>query len=1123
MLIKFHCPHCGAKIEGDAALRGGRAQCPGCDMTIMVPVPEIEPGTMLGGFRIERHLGSGSMGDVYLATQLSLHRQVALKILPPAVTRDEQTVDRFLHEVRMLAKIQHANVVTAIEAGEDSGIYYLAMTYVAGENLADRLKRAGELPEREALTIAMKVAGALQHVWDRHQIIHRDIKPANIMMDVTGQVMLMDMGISKSFAGEDKSVTTSGFTIGTPDYMSPEQAMARTDLDFRSDLYSLGTTLYHLAVGVSPYKSERIIDVMSKHINDPFPPPQDRNPAVSDGCAALLEKMMSKAREDRHQNWGALIEDIRRVLGGGMPAGMHREGGGVVLDAVEVQQARELAAPPARSGELVQLLVVFAVATLVLGGGWWLWRNVLSARSSAPDTVVVPPPPPPLDPSDWPDVPPDSGTDILVQGGGPDGGGVGDKEPPPAGHGATGAKSLAQRMAGLRDELGRLNREAVPLRFQYSTKAGNAVWLDVGSNPALADISPLAACSDMRLVVLDLNGTAVRDLSPLRGVALTDLVLDDTPVSDISALRGMPLQRLSLNGTAVADLRVLAGLPLRLLRIAGTPVADVSVLRGSGLRELHIDGCGEVTDWSALAGCRELQKLSLSPDQRGIAELRALSHVTSLRQDGQWVPAAAFWDAVGDGVGDVPEPGTGATVSEEAYLRDVMRRVASALLALEPARAMTELKEGVASPTHSASHGALREALMHVERMATIDERIMRSLVADVGKSVPLQFRAGKQTLEIKAVSGKTVKAMAVVVRDGKVVGHLGRTFTYADLDVREKLRRLGDDDTPGIEFMRGYLAVRVGKIETAAQYFQRGGGPLGEALVRTICREPEEQDKGKVRKDAPESTRGTLTEAVEELERLNGFECDWQSSVEAGRIILDLSGNRGLSDIAPLRGVRLASLDLSDTMVEDLSPLRGSQLDELSLQGTPTTDFASLRLLPLRQLTVGGTRFRTGVALDLKPLRGASLVSLRVQMARMADLRALKGMRLRALSLAYVRLEDAGLDALRGMPLEMLQLLQTNLDSLSPLKGMPLRCLDLQGVWGVTDLKPLTGLRQLDVLLLPRTVTEDALPDKMRRVKTIGIGRGAYEARRKWQASWDVLHEDIRKRSAKRWRARSR
>lgn len=289
------------------------------DSNLAPPIPGIDAGMRIGNFVLKRKLGMGGMGEVWLARQESMERDVALKLLSPVFVQDDNFIKRFLKEARIYGKLEHPNIVQAHDAGEENGIYYLAMSFVDGEDLSQICQRDIFIPEKEALRIAKKIAEALAYAWDEHKILHRDIKPSNIMVDKNGTPKLMDMGISKTLS-EESSMTMTGSIVGTPYYISPEQARAEKDMDFRADIYSLGATLFHVATGNLPFKAATTMGVLSKLITESIPPPKVMNPELSDGCAMLMEVMMAKDKNERQASWQEVIEDIDNVLDGDFPA-----------------------------------------------------------------------------------------------------------------------------------------------------------------------------------------------------------------------------------------------------------------------------------------------------------------------------------------------------------------------------------------------------------------------------------------------------------------------------------------------------------------------------------------------------------------------------------------------------------------------------------------------------------------------------------------------------------------------------------------------------------------------------------------------------------------------------------
>ncbi|MBN2452483.1 MAG: protein kinase [Lentisphaeria bacterium] len=318
MEVKFRCTHCHRKLEADATLAGTSLACPNCSAEVTIPDARLGPDVTLGGFRIERLVGKGAMGEVFLAKQLAMDRRVALKVLPGRLVSDSDFVERFFHEVRTAAKLQHPGIVSAYDAGMDHGYYYFAMAYVDGVTLESRLRREEKLPEKEALGICIGIGEALAYAWDHGGILHRDIKPSNIMVTHDGQPMIMDMGIAKS-VGDDSHITATGVAIGTPHYMSPEQAKGSHHLDFRTDMYSLGATLFHLVTGTVPFAGNSAMEVVARHLHEPLPSARSIDSGISQAFDELVLRMMAKEKRDRYPSWEACIGDMRAVLRGKTP------------------------------------------------------------------------------------------------------------------------------------------------------------------------------------------------------------------------------------------------------------------------------------------------------------------------------------------------------------------------------------------------------------------------------------------------------------------------------------------------------------------------------------------------------------------------------------------------------------------------------------------------------------------------------------------------------------------------------------------------------------------------------------------------------------------------------------
>lgn len=313
MTFKFSCPYCFRKIGAQEEFKGAKTECPSCNRTIQVPSPRFGAGKEIGGFTIEQWLGNGAMGEVHLARQAAMDRLVALKIMTNDKMCEDDDKQRFVREVQTLAKLNHPNIVSAISAGEFDEGAYLAMTYITGCTAEDKVNMEGPMSEKEALTCCLSVAEALKHAWQNGKILHRDLKPSNFMIDESNNTLLMDMGIAKSM-DNDNDITMAGIVMGTPYYMSPEQARAEKDLDQRSDIYSLGASLYHMVTGIPPYHGGSAMQVMGQKLKDDPTPPSQHNPELSNRICKVIQSFMSIDIDGRPGSWDEVIETFNNTM-----------------------------------------------------------------------------------------------------------------------------------------------------------------------------------------------------------------------------------------------------------------------------------------------------------------------------------------------------------------------------------------------------------------------------------------------------------------------------------------------------------------------------------------------------------------------------------------------------------------------------------------------------------------------------------------------------------------------------------------------------------------------------------------------------------------------------------------
>jgi serine/threonine protein kinase len=254
-------------------------------------------GRSLGGCVITLMLGQGGMARVYRARQDRLDRDVAIKVLPPYYASDKDFVDRFKLEARALARFSHPNIVVVHDAGEERGLLYIIMEYIAGGTLRDYMRQSLSLAE--VTRIIREVSGALSYAHERG-VIHRDVKPVNVLMDATRRAVLSDFGIAKVLESS-VGVSRSGAGVGTPEYMSPEQCRGGL-VDARTDIYALGVMLYEMLTGHTPFEADNYTALAHSHIYEPAPPPSRHNPRISPAVQAVVMKALEKSPADRFQN-----------------------------------------------------------------------------------------------------------------------------------------------------------------------------------------------------------------------------------------------------------------------------------------------------------------------------------------------------------------------------------------------------------------------------------------------------------------------------------------------------------------------------------------------------------------------------------------------------------------------------------------------------------------------------------------------------------------------------------------------------------------------------------------------------------------------------------------------------
>lgn len=271
-------------------------------------------GYVLGDFSINKKLGQGGMGAVFKAKQISLDREVALKVLSQQLAGNDTFVARFYREAKVMARLAHPNIIQCFAVGESNGLHYLAMEFVDGcslQNLIDDHAKEGKFPLADAVQITIDVARALQQAHDQ-KIVHRDVKPDNVLITKKGVVKLADLGLAKP-EDDDLGLTASGVGAGTPHYMPPEQMRSAKNADNRADIYALGVMLYVMLTGQRPFNADTLVDLVKQKEAGTYKGPRQLRKDIPDRLDLILGKMMEKSLTARYQSCNEVIDDLEKL------------------------------------------------------------------------------------------------------------------------------------------------------------------------------------------------------------------------------------------------------------------------------------------------------------------------------------------------------------------------------------------------------------------------------------------------------------------------------------------------------------------------------------------------------------------------------------------------------------------------------------------------------------------------------------------------------------------------------------------------------------------------------------------------------------------------------------------
>ena len=616
---------------------------------LLAPSQRVDSLGRLGSLEVLELVARGSMGIVLRGFDEMLHRNVAIKLLPPEIASDAASRRRFVREARRAASVLHDNVI-AIYAVDDSGsLPYIVMPFIEGSSLQERIKQNGPMPVEAILRLGTQIAAGLDAIHSR-DLVHRDLKPANILIEGSGErVKITDFGVAR--AVDDPHATQLGLITGTPAYMSPEQA-GGLSVDHRGDLFSLGSVLYAMSTGRPPFDGETIVGVIRKVCDQSPRPLREVNPAIPRDLSNLVAKLHARAPGDRPQSAGEVAAELADLL---------------ARYADPADPANAELRPMHRIGLRTKIAAAACLfVALALGAaeatGVTDVRGTVVRLLTKEVTLVIEVDDPAVSVTL-------EGTDIIITGTGAqeirlkpgayqlsasrdgkllrqelvnvsrDGRRVvrisreSQSSPDDAGAWERRVTALSpdEQVAVVVEKLKELN-PGYDGYVRWTTKPGYVYTVDIVSDE-IRDLSPVRVFS--RLASLGILGTApgkgkVKDLRPLRGLPLTFLMLANQQVSDLEPARGMPVNVLIITNNPVEDLSPVQGMPLRSLQMQRTRVKSLEPLRGMTLQSIDLHGVDGVKDLSPLAGM-PLNYLNVSFLPVDNDDLRVISGLTGLK------------------------------------------------------------------------------------------------------------------------------------------------------------------------------------------------------------------------------------------------------------------------------------------------------------------------------------------------------------------------------------------------------------------------------------------------------------------------------------------------------------
>ncbi|MBA4387837.1 MAG: hypothetical protein C0404_07640 [Verrucomicrobia bacterium] len=1048
------------------------------------------------GFEIIEKIGAGGMAAVWKARQISLDRIVAIKIMNAQLALDPSDRQRFQAEAQAAAKLKHPGIVQVYDASVEQGMYFFVMEYVAGYTVGDWVRRKRSLSEKDALLVADCVADALEYAWNTARIIHCDIKPDNIMIDADGTVKVADLGLARTINAMAFAEEFTDEVLGTPAYISPEQATGAMDLDFRADIYSLGAMLYHLVTGKLMFSGEPDDKVLELQVSGQVEDPIDINSHLTKGMCTMLEKMLAKKKEDRYASWEAVRADISKVkkkiplVGIQIPDGassikkstkrMQAVSAGPATKHMDAQPHGKLS-PKVMMGAAAALGVIFLI---------WLVVTLNNRRPppELPRNVVTRP----------------TGQTIAVRP--PSGGESGDQR----------AQQLLESARSFAAQNPEKYDEAIKKFEQVRTEAKGTKYVALAIDE-IRKVNTLKGAQAEK-VVQELREAAEK-LAAEKKFTEAASVYENYSGPYVAETSG---KRLMLGGemrnrqkTLDDEARkekeelesrfkeLLDKVVAQLLSVGPGPacalVSDSMSEPKFSSRNSELESLRRVLSDAANMDRKIMESFKVHKGEEvAVAMAQGQRKYTIIEvRDGKVTARQKIGDS-GSVVVSFEAKDLSATERLQRMGPDDLQDTAlvRGLMALNQ-KALGHAKRYFAA-THPLISGRLVAKVESMEVRSSADEA--KAALAAVMRNLNIPVDAYDRRTWIDAVEKKKfTKDMDQKVADS--VADFRNQYAKSDFgEEAESILKaiesgmakekagvvvagpvVPQPPQPPVEPLPGLPALKP--ISLPPKIAEAAGDKTAVAQL-LLDRNSELASTDIVIRDASKG-RGVRAEIfspdlidilpVAALKDLKEFAC---GSVSPSGSYATEPRCR-LMDIAALRGLPLEYLYLGLTSVSDLTSIQGLPIREMLLPGSDISDLKPVRGMPLEKLSLRNTKVK-----DLTPIKGMRIKELDLGNTKIYDFSPLNGMPLERLDLSGTQVKD--ITFVKDMPLRDLHLGHTKINNLAPIKNMSLSYLNLEYTT-TRDLSALKDLK-LDTLCLTSTEVTDITPLKGMQLSYISL-----------------------------------